>query len=158
MPYHSVSMKGIHHFRHEIEMHSLCSTLLRMIFVWILITVCASKRTVLPFCFLAHMRWQRWLWQRDRFNYIYRWWISLCSIFQSVDNIWCQRQENTIDWLLSIEHTHSRCFTSLMCSNTMFYNQIYVGHMRTSEMAKPCNRIRLLLFLFVFFQRYYLQL
>lgn len=28
----------------------------------------------------------------------------LFVLFQSVDNIWCQRRENTIDWLLSIEH------------------------------------------------------
>lgn len=73
--------------------------------------------------------------------------------FQSMDNIWCQRQENTIDWLLSIEHI--LCFSSLVvvwkqcfASMSAIY-PIYV--VCRSEMAKPCNRIRFLLLLLLLF-------
>lgn len=92
---------SIHHFRHEIARLYLCFTLLRMIF-------CMLQNVLFcHFLFGAHVSMTTTMTTRDSFNKI-----SCCTVdgflfvlFQSMDNIWCHRQENTIDWLLSIEHT-----------------------------------------------------
>lgn len=148
MPY----IHSIHHFFDMKLRYSLCSTLLRMIFLY------SSHQNLYFFPFSFRRTW--FLFDDDDNDIASTKNIPLMDIFlvvvlffQSMDNIWCQRQENTIDWLLSIEHI--LCFSSLVvvwkqcfASMSAIY-PIYV--VCRSEMAKPCNRIRFLLLLLLLF-------
>lgn len=107
---HAVCMNGIHHFRHETERYTAYA--LHSYERYLYDVYSCSATYGFTILFLAHMfRFD------DNDNYDKQ--IALTTftvdgflfvLFQSVDNIWCQRQAK-YNWLATINWAHSLCFS-----------------------------------------------